>query len=199
MFKPEQNTIQKAATKYRLLMISVFVYYITDAIWGILAGLNWIPVLFLDTTLYYIAMASAIVWYYRYIVECLEMKGLRAKFFTYFGDDGTKKNEMLTSKSCRATGTPSEMPVITKVKVIIMCAPFETAETAAASQNCPMIIKSTEPYIVCKNIAKRIGKANRKSGSFVYLEKFSSAFNVVWRRFSKVFSNISCAVGVNES
>lgn len=85
MFKPEQNTIQKAATKYRFLMISIFIYYITDAMWGILAGLNWIPALFVDTTIYYIAMASAIVWYYRYIVEYLEMKDWRAKFFTYFG------------------------------------------------------------------------------------------------------------------
>lgn len=66
-------------------MIAIFVYYITDAIWGILAGLNWIPALFIDTTIYYVAMASAIVWYYRYIVEYLEMKDWRAKFFTYFG------------------------------------------------------------------------------------------------------------------
>ena len=85
MFKPQQNTVQKAAKKYRLLMISIFIYYISDALWGILAGLNWISILFLDTTIYYIAMASAIVWYYRYIVEYLEMKDWRAKFFTYFG------------------------------------------------------------------------------------------------------------------
>ncbi len=53
--------------------------------WGMLAGLNWIPALFVDTTIYYVAMASAIIWYYRYIVEYLEMKDWRAKFFTYFG------------------------------------------------------------------------------------------------------------------
>lgn len=85
MFRPEQNRIQKAAGKYRLLMIAIFIYYITDALWGFLAGLNWIPALFIDTTIYYVAMASAIVWYYRYIVEYLEMKDWRAKFFSYFG------------------------------------------------------------------------------------------------------------------
>ena len=85
MFRPEKNRIQKAANKYRLLMIAIFIYYITDAIWGILAGLNWIPALFVDTTIYYVAMASAIVFYYQYIVEYLEMKDWRAKFFTYFG------------------------------------------------------------------------------------------------------------------
>ncbi len=85
MFKPEQSVIQKAASKYRLLMISIFVYYISDAMWGILAGLNWIPALFIDTTIYYVAMASAIIWFYRYIVEYLEIKGWLAKFFSWFG------------------------------------------------------------------------------------------------------------------
>lgn len=85
MFKPDKDTRQKAAGKYRLLMIAIFSYYITDAMWGILGGLNWIPSLFVDTTLYYIAMSSAIVCYYRYIVEYLEMKGLKARFFTWLG------------------------------------------------------------------------------------------------------------------
>lgn len=74
MFRPGMNTTRKAAGKYRLLMISIFAYYITDVLWGILAGLNWIPALFVDTTLYYVAMAAAIVSFYRYIVEYLEMK-----------------------------------------------------------------------------------------------------------------------------
>lgn len=85
MFNPGKNKIQKAANKYRLLMLAIFAYYITDAFWGIFAGLNWIPALFIDTTLYYVAMASAIVCFYIYIVEYLEMKDWRAKFFTYFG------------------------------------------------------------------------------------------------------------------
>ncbi len=85
MFRPAKSSIQKAANKYRFLMLSIFVYYITDAMWGIFAGLNWIPALFLDTTLYYVAMASAIVCFYRYIVEYLELKGWRGNIFNYFG------------------------------------------------------------------------------------------------------------------
>ncbi len=85
MFMPEKNSIQKAAKKYRLLMLAIFFYYVTDSLWGIFAGLNWIPALFLDTTIYYVAMALAITWFYQYIVEYLEMKGAWAKFFTYFG------------------------------------------------------------------------------------------------------------------
>lgn len=85
MFKPEQNSIQKAASKYRWLMLTIFAYYITDALWGILAGMNWIPALFIDTTVYYVAMSAAIVCYYRYIVEYLEMKGWWGRIFNCIG------------------------------------------------------------------------------------------------------------------
>ena len=85
MFKPEHFKLQKASANYRYLMIAIFVYYITDVLWGFFAGLNWIPQLFLDTTIYYVAMSSAIVFYYRYIVEYLGFDGWRASVFKNFG------------------------------------------------------------------------------------------------------------------
>ena len=85
MFFPERNAGKKAGEMYRWLLISIFVYCLTDVMWGILAGLNWIPLLFLDTTVYYIAMCSAIVCFYRYFVEYLEMKNWKSRLFTWFG------------------------------------------------------------------------------------------------------------------
>ena len=85
MFKPDGSSSQKAAGKYRFLMIAFFLYYITDILWGVLAGLNWIPALFADTTAYYIAMSLAIVGFYRYFVEYLGMEGWRARLFNYLG------------------------------------------------------------------------------------------------------------------
>lgn len=85
MVKPESSTSQKAAGKYRFLITAIFSYYITDVLWGILAGLNWITALFIDTTIYYTAMSLAILGFYSYIVGYLEMKDWRAKFFKYFG------------------------------------------------------------------------------------------------------------------
>ena len=85
MFVPESNSGRTAGRMYRLLLLSIFAYYITDAMWGVLAGLNWIPLLFVDTTVYYVAMCSAIVCYYRYFVEYLEMKDWRGSLFTWFG------------------------------------------------------------------------------------------------------------------
>ena len=85
MFLSKSNVGRRADKMYRLLMLSIFAYYITDAMWGILAGLNWIPLLFVDTTVYYVAMCSAIVCYYRYFVEYLGMKDWKGRLFTWFG------------------------------------------------------------------------------------------------------------------
>lgn len=75
----------KAYRSYRSLMIAIFLYYITDAGWGLFAGLNWIPVLFLDTTLYYVAMAAAVVTWNFYIVDYLNKSGGFYRFFKYAG------------------------------------------------------------------------------------------------------------------
>lgn len=85
MFQPDNNFGRKAGKTYRMLMLSMLAYYITDALWGILAGLNWIPLLFADTAIYYVAMSLIIVCFYMYIVEYLEMKNMRAHFFRWFG------------------------------------------------------------------------------------------------------------------
>ena len=85
MFVPERDNVRKVDRLYRRLMLAIFAYYITDAMWGILAGLNWIPLLFVDTTVYYVAMCSAIVCYYMYFVEYLEMTDWKGRLFTWFG------------------------------------------------------------------------------------------------------------------
>ena len=56
-----------------------------DEMRGILAGLNWIPLLFADTTVYYIAMSLIIVCFYMYFVDYLEMKDWKGRLFTSFG------------------------------------------------------------------------------------------------------------------
>lgn len=85
MFIPESNNGRKADKMYRFLEISIFAYYITDALWGILAGLNWIPLLFADTTVYYIAMSLIVVCFYMYFVEYLGMKDWKGRIFKLFG------------------------------------------------------------------------------------------------------------------
>ncbi|MBP9996214.1 MAG: response regulator [Lachnospiraceae bacterium] len=85
MFIPESNYVRKAGKIYHSLMLSMLIYYITDALWGIFAGLNWISLLFIDTTVYYVAMSLIIVCFYRYFVDYLGMKDWKSKLFNLLG------------------------------------------------------------------------------------------------------------------
>lgn len=85
MFTSEASSERKAGKIYSRLMIFILAYYITDALWGIFAGLNWIPLLFVDTTVYYVAMSLIIVCFYSYFVEYLEMKDWKGRLFTWSG------------------------------------------------------------------------------------------------------------------
>lgn len=68
---------------YFFLMLAIFAYYVTDALWGLFAGLNNIPFLFVDTTVYYVAMASALACWSSYIIEYLELDSFTSKAVKY--------------------------------------------------------------------------------------------------------------------
>ena len=85
LFIPSAEKEQKVSVIYRVLMFAMLAYYITDALWGIFAGLNWIPPLFFDTTVYYIAMSLIIVCFYLYFVNYLNMNDWLGRVFTTFG------------------------------------------------------------------------------------------------------------------
>ena len=58
--------------KYRSFLLAVLAYYITDALWGILAAHHLTTLLFLDTTLYFAAMAVLVLLWTRYVIDYLE-------------------------------------------------------------------------------------------------------------------------------
>ncbi len=57
---------------YRRFLVFVFVYYITDILWGILEALKLAVPLFIDTSLYFVAMALGLLTWIEYIVTYLE-------------------------------------------------------------------------------------------------------------------------------
>ena len=58
--------------KYRSFLLAVLTYYITDALWGILDAHHLTTLLFLDTTLYFAAMAVLVLLWTRYVIAYLE-------------------------------------------------------------------------------------------------------------------------------
>jgi len=73
------------AREYRLLLAGIFWYYITDASWGVLAGLHWTKVLYVDTAFYYLAIAVSVLTLCRFIVAYLGIRGWKAWTLSWFG------------------------------------------------------------------------------------------------------------------
>ena len=70
---------------YRGFLAGIFAYYVVDAGWGVFAGLGWTHVLYVDTTLYYIAIGGTVVMWSRYVVSYLELDKWIARPLLWFG------------------------------------------------------------------------------------------------------------------
>lgn len=56
---------------YRGLILSVMLFYISDALWGILYDAHMIPAVFTDTELYFVAMAASLFFWIRFVIHYL--------------------------------------------------------------------------------------------------------------------------------
>ena len=80
------NGFEKKEWKvYRLFLISVLVYYISDILWGILFNRKLDQLLFVDTSIYFIAMAVSIALWSHYIFTYLNDNNTIEKVFLYCG------------------------------------------------------------------------------------------------------------------
>ena len=70
---------------YRRFLFAVVAYYITDVIWGILEYYKLADALFVDTTVYFIAMAAGITFWAEYTVAYLNEKSSFGRFLVYTG------------------------------------------------------------------------------------------------------------------
>ena len=74
-----------AGKMYRRLMQSVAVFYIFDALWGILYDAHMIPAVFVDTVLYFVAMAATVFLWSRYVINYLQEEIRFCKVLKYIG------------------------------------------------------------------------------------------------------------------
>ena len=67
------NAFQAPAWRvYRKFLFAVLVYYITDILWGMLESRKLAFLLFADTTVYFVAMATGVLFWSQYTVAYLE-------------------------------------------------------------------------------------------------------------------------------
>lgn len=77
VFKKEQITERY----YRIYFEVVLSFYVTDMLWGIFNSKNNITLLYIDTVIYYIAMASTVVFWCRYVIAYLRLNNIVGKIF----------------------------------------------------------------------------------------------------------------------
>ena len=70
---------------YRKFLLSVSVYYVTDILWGILEYLKLPRLLFIDTSVYFVAMAVGVFFWTQYLVTYLNEKRLFERILLYSG------------------------------------------------------------------------------------------------------------------
>ena len=72
LFNHDGNTLTKTQRNYRLFLVGVLVYLITDLLWGILDSKHLITLLFADTSIHFAAMVGAVMLWTQYVVSYLD-------------------------------------------------------------------------------------------------------------------------------
>jgi len=78
-------TARHGAREYSIYLKGVFAYYVVDAGWGVLAGLGWTRLLYVDTMFYYITIAVSVLTWCHFAVTYLDLRGWKARLLPWFG------------------------------------------------------------------------------------------------------------------
>ena len=70
---------------FRLFLIAVFAYYLTDVLWGLFDYYKLATVLYVDTVLYFLAMAAGVIYWTNYVVDYVGEDNIYAKILLHFG------------------------------------------------------------------------------------------------------------------
>ena len=71
--------------RYRFFLFSLAVFYLTDILWGAFYALELIPITYLDTIMFFIAMATTVLFWTRYVTSYLGRQGAWTTLFVGAG------------------------------------------------------------------------------------------------------------------
>ena len=72
LWNHDERQTSERRKMYRRFLLSILCYLITDAFWGILESHRLSALLFTDTTIHFAAMASAVLFWTKYVIAYLE-------------------------------------------------------------------------------------------------------------------------------
>ena len=74
----KRGAVTKHEARYRGFVVGVLTYYVTDAVWGIFAGLKWRWPLYADTVLFFLSLVAFVLMWGRFVISYLDL-GKRAE------------------------------------------------------------------------------------------------------------------------
>ena len=66
------HTLTRTQLNYRLFLMGMLTYLVTDLLWGILDSYHLITLLFVDTSIHFVAMVGAVMLWAQYVVSYLD-------------------------------------------------------------------------------------------------------------------------------
>ena len=86
--------------RYRGFLVAVLAYYITDAAWGILAGLDWTRALYVDTVLYFLSLVAFVFMLSRFVTAYVGLGKWPARILLWYGYALLVFNIVLLTANC---------------------------------------------------------------------------------------------------
>ena len=71
--------------RYRGFLLGVLAYYITDAAWGLLAGMGWTRALYVETMFFFLALVVFVIMGSRFVVTYLNLGKWTARILSWSG------------------------------------------------------------------------------------------------------------------
>ena len=68
-----RGVVTAHGARYRGFVLGVLAYYVTDASWGILAGLGWNRLLYIDTVFFFLSLVAFVFMWCRFVVSYLDL------------------------------------------------------------------------------------------------------------------------------
>ena len=71
--------------RYRCFLFGVLAYYVTDAIWGVLAGLGWTRVLYVETAFFFLSLVAFVFMWSRFAINYLGFGKWATRTLMWYG------------------------------------------------------------------------------------------------------------------
>ena len=72
-------------SKYNGFLFGVLAYYVSDAAWGIFAGLGWTRALYVDTVLYFLSLVTFVFLLSRFVTSYLALGKWTSRILSWYG------------------------------------------------------------------------------------------------------------------